>query len=437
LPALVIATVALAACGSSKTASTSTTAASETGSAASTASGGFNAEALKWVEEFYGGKGAAKSSETPYKVGFVNQEAGGLTFPGAAAAIPVLEKLVNTYLGGVDGHPVQFVKCVVGSEEDGQKCGTQLLNESAVNAIVTGVLAVGSPPLLHTIGGAKPIFENEPLLEEDFTSKHVFAMNPSAYVSSVETPYIAKALKAQKVAVLCLANTAGLEQCQKITKPEFLKAGVKSVVVVPVPIGATAPTVAAALQSAGAESAQAAVANMPAPVCNPIADGTASLGIKATVVTAFPCWSPVVQEHFKGSFPENWVFATMTPNPYSPNVEDGSLTYVSAMSRFGQGKLIGEEAALNTFGGSLTALKLINELAKKEGGAEKVTAAAISTAMEAYKGRVAGIIGKEAKCGYSKKLPGLCDAYVGLWQYKGGKWSAVPGYEEFAAVPAE
>src|SRR4051812_20016053 len=162
----VVAALGLAACGGGGTASKTKTvgaATSPTTAAASDATS--NSYALS-----YTGGTAGKADPTKPKifVGYVNEEGAVPAFPEASAGIDAAVKYINNELGGVQGHPLELKKCVVQTEEDGQKCGTQFANDNDVKFVLTGVLVLGAKSLYSVLSGKKPVIIGNPVVPEDF-----------------------------------------------------------------------------------------------------------------------------------------------------------------------------------------------------------------------------------------------------------------------------
>ena len=104
---------------------------------------------------------------TPITIGYANQED---VFPEATIGIDAAVKYVNAELGGIGGHPIKLTTCKITVEEDGQKCGTQFVNDSNVSVVMTGTLLVGGKGLYDTLAGKKPVVVGNGLTTDDFTT---------------------------------------------------------------------------------------------------------------------------------------------------------------------------------------------------------------------------------------------------------------------------
>ena len=106
-----------------------------------------------WALEYTGGtEGEADDSLEPIVIGYVNQEGGVPAFPEATVGTEAAVEYINGELGGIGGHPLELKTCLVQAEEDGQKCGTEMVNDPSVQAVLTGVLVTGSDSLYKVIG---------------------------------------------------------------------------------------------------------------------------------------------------------------------------------------------------------------------------------------------------------------------------------------------
>src|SRR3954447_26950556 len=111
-----------AACGGSDKSSSSGASGSSASRNPTAPSGAGLDKAAAQYQSFVGGTaGKADASQSPFVVGFVNDEGGVPSFREGSAAADAAVKFVNEKLGGVGGHPLKLKKCLVsGSEEQGQ-----------------------------------------------------------------------------------------------------------------------------------------------------------------------------------------------------------------------------------------------------------------------------------------------------------------------------
>ena len=159
---------------------TATTAASSGSSEAPTTAANANADRDKVALDYVGATEAKAASGDPITIGYVNQEGATPAFPENTVGLEAAVDYINSTLGGVQGRPVQIKKCVVQKEEDGQKCGQEMLADDSVKFVLTGTLVLGNQPLYDTLAGQKPIFIGNPVTTPDFLAKDAFAFTPGS-----------------------------------------------------------------------------------------------------------------------------------------------------------------------------------------------------------------------------------------------------------------
>ena len=99
-------------------------------------------------QAYVGGKGKAKANLSPVVLGWVNTQGGppNATFPQVTDVARAAVRMVNGELGGVHGHPVKLSECfIVQAEEEGVRCGQQMVNEKGMKAIVLGAQFTRQP----------------------------------------------------------------------------------------------------------------------------------------------------------------------------------------------------------------------------------------------------------------------------------------------------
>src|SRR6185437_8763047 len=109
--------------------------------------------------KFVGGKaGKANPKLSPVVIGWVNQQGGQAEIgPLATPAAETAVKLVNDSLGGIGGHPLKLKECFIRStEEEGTKCGQQMLNDKSVSVVLIGGIGIDQS-MYAALGGKKPV----------------------------------------------------------------------------------------------------------------------------------------------------------------------------------------------------------------------------------------------------------------------------------------
>src|SRR3954449_2140046 len=411
LAAATVTATLVAACGSS---------AKQANSAASTASTAAAADdfGLKYTG---GVAGKADTSKTPITVGYVNEEGAVPAFPEATSGIEAAVKYINTELGGIGGHPIVLEKCLVQTEEDGQKCGTQLANDDKVKFVVTGTLVLGNKSLYSVLSGKKPVLIGNPVVADDFVTPDTFAFTPgSPGVIQGMAVFIAKHLQTvHKVAVIYNDNPGGKIAAEQLFKPVLVKLGVPNVTTVPISDTATAPDVASAIQAAGGDKADVLVPLVTVQSCIATYDALQSLGISPQVVTTGLCYGTPMIQHLNGQVPEGWFYGGYGYSYFLPDDASGMSTYLAKIKQYGPSKVEFTGFAGPTFATLMTATQLLNKI-----GAENVTPDSLRTAIKGFKGPQMLWVGPMA-CGSNPVFTSLCGSQMGFEQFKAGKWLPV------------
>jgi branched-chain amino acid transport system substrate-binding protein len=420
IAAVLAAGLALSACGSADqdTATTSTQAA-RTAAPAKISN--------DWALRYTGGTaGKADAAKPPIKIGYINQEGGAPAFPEATQGIDAAVEYVNNELGGVQGHPVVLENCLVQTEEDGQKCATQMANDPDVKFVLEGVLAVGNKAIYATLGGRKPILQASPSTADDLTAKGAYSYTPGGPGTIAGMAiFLAQQLPdVKKVAVLYADNPAGKASAQQFFKPLLEKLGVRDVTLVGVSDTATAPDVATAIQAAGGREADTLVSFLTVPGCIATYDALRSLGITPRVVATGLCFGTPMTKHLRdlGSedqVPDGWYFGDFGYSYFLPDEKSGMATYVAKIEQYGPPDVEYTGFAGYTFASLMSAVRFANEI-----GAERLTSKAMDQAIASFRGPAMMVAGPQ-HCGYSEMFPALCGSEIGIEQYKDGGWTAL------------
>ena len=359
---------------------------------------------------YAGGKaGAADSSLSTIKVGYVNQEGGPIEIgPTNDDGAEIAVKFINEKAGGIGGHPVELVKCYIAStEEEGQQCGQQLANDSSIVAVLLGAVAVGAEPLYAALG-TKPVVGGVSVNAVDINQPNAAVLYGGAqYILAPYATFARDVLKA-KSAALVYSEGAGTELPAAGQASAFKTAGI-DIKVVPYP--ADAPDLTVPLQAAGATTADVVM-----PVINPndcvkFEQAIQQLNIPDEKVLASPiCLTPSTIEGL-GDFPK-WIYAIASSQTF--DVGDPAVPpYQQILKDQGQDKLIGDPWVNVGFGQMLTLAKWLNAA-----GADNLTPDSIVKEMKAFKGPL--ILGSPViKCGKYPKAPGVCNDHTQFYQWNG------------------
>jgi len=454
--------IVAAACGSSSKSSSSTTAGATTTAAATTTSaaatqttaaggptttaGGGSSTTVNTQDDsvalaYTGGKaGAADATMAPIEIAYANQEGGTPGFPEATVGTEAAIDYVNTKLGGVQGHPLKLVKCVVQTEEDGQKCGQQFLADANAKFVLTGTLTSGNAPLLTTLNGKKPVFIGNPVTTPEFLAKDAFAYTPgSPGVIQGMAIFVANQFKPKNVAVVYNTNPAGTAAYTALTKPVLEKRGIK-VTGVAVADTAGPQDYQSAITAAGADKADAFIPLTTVQGCIGVYDSLKALSITTPVVTTGLCFGTPMRDHLKqigesGTVPNGWFFGgygySYDIPGYSPND-----VYLRVVQDYAKAKNITNIEftgfAGPMFGNVLTLVKFMNTI-----GPDNITPDKLRLQAKAFTGPMWGSVGPMA-CGSNPIFPSLCGIQMGIQTYKGGKWISVrDGYNNNPVDPSK
>lgn len=379
------------------------------------------------------GPGGAASGD-PIKIGYVNQEGGTPAFPEASVGADSATWLINQYLGGVGGRPIELVKCFVTKEEDGQSCAQQMLADDSIQAVLVGAMFNGNAPLLDTLAGKKPVFLPNPVTTPEFLATDAYAFTPGSpgvvqglavfaanYIGELE------GIEVKKVAVVYNDNPAGTVAFNALTKPVLEQLGVE-VTGVPVSDTAGATDMAAAIQSSGADTADVFYPLVTIQGCIGIYDALKTLGVDTPVVTTGLCFGIPMQDHLAsvgeaGELPDGWYFGGYGYSYEIPGNPETDAYIDTALSWAKETGLENPEYTGfggPTFGSLLTMVKFMNEGA--------TDAEAIRTAAKGFTGPMWAGVG-DFKCGGNPVFPSLCGFSIGIQQQQGTEYvSIMDGY---------
>jgi len=382
---------------------------------------------------YTGGPGGAASGD-PIKIGYVNQEGGTPAFPEASVGADSATWLINQYLGGVGGRPIELVKCFVTKEEDGQSCAQQMLADDSIQAVLVGAMFNGNAPLLDTLAGKKPVFLPNPVTTPEFLATDAYAFTPGSpgvvqglavfaanYIGELE------GIEVKKVAVVYNDNPAGTVAFNALTKPVLEQLGVE-VTGVPVSDTAGATDMAAAIQSSGADTADVFYPLVTIQGCIGIYDALKTLGVDTPVVTTGLCFGVPMQDHLAsvgeaGELPDGWYFGGYGYSYEIPGNPETDAYIDTALSWAKETGLENPEYTGfggPTFGSLLTMVKFMNEGA--------TDAEAIRTAAKGFTGPMWAGVG-DFKCGGNPVFPSLCGFSIGIQQQQGTEYvSIMDGY---------
>lgn len=380
---------------------------------------GFSAEeATEWALEYTGGT-AGEAEGEPYRIGFAHSSD---FFPEGDVAADAAVEFVNGELGGVGGRPLELVRCPIGSPEDGAACGAELANDDSIDLVVGGLVLYGNADLYSAFEGKAAAIMATPLDVSDYTSPHAVTYTTGALGAGMGgAEFVNDELQPETSALVVTDDVAGRGGASVLT-PIVEAQGIELTQVF-VPPTATAPEIAAALQAAGAESADVVSLGLFEQGCIAAYDALESLGLEPTVVTTSVCLGNGMQDHLadvgdENMVPDGWYF--VGSSPYIPDPPPDLATYLTKIEEYGGGDVVASTAAPLTFSAMLTATKLINEV-----GVDEASFETLDAAVRGFTGP-AMLQSGPIECGVPPYIS-ICAREVSVARYVDGEWESVRG----------
>ena len=361
---------------------------------------------------YTGGKaGKANPKLSPVVIGAINTQGGQvLVGPNWTKGAELAVKYVNTYLGGVQGHPVKLSECFTTSaEEDGTKCGQKFANDKRISVIAFGAVAVGNQSFYAALGGKKAVVSGVALLPVDSTQKNEFALFGTN--DSVLGPWgtFAKTKLHAKTAAVVYPQIPGIDVGAKVEKTSLEDAGIKTTLV---GFDPNATDLTGPLTAAGAQKADIVVPQSNAAGCVNVAKTLQQLGVKGSKIVSNPlCLSGEVAAGLGGDLAP-WVYG-IASTLAGDKTDKGAVPYNKAMAKLGQAKLAQDAWVIVSWGQILTIVKEMNAV-----GVKNLTPAKISSAIRNFKGPQA-LGAPSLHCGKYKTEPAACNDQTQFFQYMG------------------
>jgi branched-chain amino acid transport system substrate-binding protein len=361
---------------------------------------------------YVGGKaGRANPKLSPIVIGAVNTQGGQvLVGPNWTKGAELAVKYVNTYLGGVHGHPVVLSECFTTSaEEDGTKCGQKFVNDRRISVVEFGAVAVGNQSFYAALGGKKPIVSGVALLPADAVQKNEFALFGTN--DSVLGPWGTFAVQKlhAKTAAVIYPQVPGIDVGAKVEKTSLTDAGVSAKLV---GFDPNATDLTGPLTAAGAQTADIVVPQSNAAGCVNVAKTLQQLGVSGTKVVSNPlCLSGDVAAGLGGDLAP-WVYG-IASTLAGDKTDPAAKPYTKAMKQLHQTALAQDAWVIVSWGQILTTVKLMNKL-----GVKNITAAKLTKAFRGFKGPQA-LGAPSLHCGKYKTEPAACNDQTQFFQYEG------------------
>ena len=362
--------------------------------------------------KYIGGKpGKANPKLSPVVIGAINTQGGQvLVGPNWTKGAELATKYINTYLGGIQGHPLVLSECFTTSaEEDGTKCGQKFANNKKVSVVVFGAVAVGNQSFYAALGGKKPVVSGVALLPVDATQKNEFALFGTN--DSVLGPWgtFAKTKLHAKTAAVIYPQVPGIDVGAKVEKTSLEAAGISTKLV---GFDPNATDLTGPLTAAGAQTADIVVPQSNAAGCVNVAKTLQQLGVPGSKIVSNPlCLSGQVAAGLGGDLAP-WVYG-IASTLAGDTTDPGAVPYNRAMKVLGQSALAQDAWVIVSWGQILTTAKMLNQV-----GVSNITSAKLTAAFRGFKGPQA-LGAPSLQCGKYKTEPAACNDQAQFFQYEG------------------
>jgi branched-chain amino acid transport system substrate-binding protein len=288
LTACLVATIGLAACGSSSS-SSSSAAATSSAAGSSTASSAVTSSSAA-APASLGTPDPAKG--TPVTFGMINVETNaGADFPEVRESEQAAINYINTYKGGLDGHPIKLVPCITdGQPATSASCANKLIADHPVADFGGADIAqAASLPILAKAGIAQ-------IGGVDLTPAESSAPNSVIFADVAQTgngdigTYAVQTLHAKKVSVIAIGDTQGIFQAKHGELPAVTGSGGTAKLF---PLPPTQADASSVVTAAMANSPDAVLLESPSQ-CVAILTSLKSLGNTKPILSIDPCSAPPV-----------------------------------------------------------------------------------------------------------------------------------------------
>jgi branched-chain amino acid transport system substrate-binding protein len=359
--------------------------------------------------DYVGGSGPADTSLEPIKLGYISQEGGPIEVgPTNDDGVEIGVAFINEQAGGIDGHPIELVKCyIAATEEEGQQCGQQMANDEDIVAVLEGPVAVGAESMFAALGD-KPVVQGVSVNAVDTVRPNAAVLYGGAQYILAPYATFARDTLGVESAALVYQEGAGTDIPAAGQASAFEAAGIP-IKVVSYPAGA--PDLTVPLLAADAQNADIVM-----PVINPndcvkFEQAIQQLGIPDEKVLASPiCLTPTTIEGL-GDFPK-WIYAIASSQTFDVT-DPGVPPYQEILTGQGREDLIGDPWVNVGFGQILTLAKWLNGA-----GVDNLVPEAITEQMLAFEGPLA--LGSPViQCGKYPEAPGVCNDHTQFYQWNG------------------
>jgi len=363
-----------------------------------------------------GTAGASDQSKQPIALGWVNVEGTANGAPEATAGAQAAVDYVNSQLGGIDGRPLKLEVCkIAAAEEEGQRCGQQMANDSSVMGVGFGNVFVGDQSFNSVLAGRKPVVvgvATGPSVPGAANTSILFG--DLSHVLGPFGTYGRDVVKAKSVAIIH-TNTPPDKVAAEAAAKALAAVGVK---VKSVGFDPQATDLLGPVTAAGGQTADLVVALSAGQGCVGIAKALQQLGSTKPVASTPVCLSPDVAEGLGGDLPKwNYGIAqTLPTDAHAPDVAAyQKASSAAGLSKENQGKVW----AAVSWSEILAFAKAMNAV-----GSENLSPESLSAQLKKFEGPV--VMGAPTvSCGKYTDAPAVCNDQDRFYRYE-GKGSFVP-----------
>jgi branched-chain amino acid transport system substrate-binding protein len=269
---------------------------------------------------------AHRATGSPYVFGLINDETGQVTFPEARQAEIAAANYANTYLNGINGHPIKLIDCIGdGTAPTSARCASELAAKHPL--AILGAADTGTP-------GSEAVYQRSDLAYLGgipFTPVEQNAPNSVQFWSislgdnAAASVYAVKNLGAKKVAVLYFDNSQGKVAGLGVIPPTLKAAGATSVKTIGVPPASPDPS--SQVASAIGTHPDAIYVDIPNN-CGVVLKDIKNLGYTGKVLGIDPCTAPQAITSAAGGAEGMYVASAFntTGKPFN--------TYVAALKKW-------------------------------------------------------------------------------------------------------
>lgn len=358
-----------------------------------------------------GAKGAGTANAVV--VGMINQENAPVgSFPEVRRAAEAAVAHVNDDLGGVDGRKLRLEVCTTsGTPESSAACANKLVAKRPV-AVLGGVDlgAAASMPVFEKAG--IPYLGGTPALGEELTSPAAWMLAGGTVADLLgQATYALDTLKAKKVGALYVDLPGVLSTVVSAADVVLRAKGVSDVKLVAA--GADAADFAPPLKAATAGNPDVVLVVFPAQSCARIMGAARALAVKARMFYPSACASQAVVDA-AGPAAEGAYFASGYLPFDDPSPEVGAWRSEAKVTK---------PSALSQAGFSVV-MDLYGLLGEGGAGGPAAVTARLAAAADRP-----GFMAHPYTCDRKQVplMPAVCNPFVRLLQYRGGRFGDVTG----------